>query len=244
MTSHLQQLIGLQEIDKVIDDLNAGLQKIPAKIEERRGEIKRLLSRADEEKAKITAFQLKKKEKEIEAQSQEDTARKNEMQLNTLKSNEAYRAMMNEIEASKKKKAEIEDEILAVMEEMEQSAKNAKQFEAEAKGEQQKIEAQIKELEAEMGKLGDAVKVEQGKRDAYLPNVSKELLSRYEFLRKNKKGGAVMAPIKGEVCGACNTLLPSSTINEIKKAKDMITCETCSRILYFPEAPQAPAPAA
>lgn len=238
----LKQLVDLQEIDLAIDRLNASLKAVPAAIEIKRGELKLALSRVDEEKARLVALQLKKKEREIQVGTHEDGIKKNEMQLNTLKSNESYKAMLSEIAAAKKQKSAVEDEILSVMEEMEQAAKNIKLYESEAKNDQQKIEGEIRIKEEEISRLKAELAGEQARRDAFIPAIKKELLAKYETLRKKKKG-SVLAAIINDSCAVCNTQIPSSVLNEVKKVKDMTSCETCSSILYFPAAlaPAAPA---
>ncbi len=238
----LRQLVDLQEIDKVIDRLNAELRSVPSQIEAKRAELKSTLARVKEGKAGLIALQLKKKEKEMQVGIHEDGIKKNEMQLNTLKSNESYKAMLTEIDYAKKQKNLAEDEILNVMEEIELANKNLKLFEAEAKADQQRIEAEIKQKESEAEKFKTLLAAEQARREAFMPNVKKEILARYESLR-NKKKGSVLAAIINESCAVCNTQIPSSVLNEVKKVKDMISCETCSSILYFPESAVQASPA-
>ena len=246
MNTELKQLMELQEIDRVIDGYNAELAAFPAQVEELRARIKGLQDELEQEKKNFTGLQVKKKEKEVEVASQEQKIKKNEMDLNTVKSNEAYKGLLTEIEAAKKLKGQLEDEILNIMLENDRLSGELKGAEASAKAEQQKIEAQIKAKEDEAAQVKEKLAAEQKKRQEFAPQIKAEVLSRYEFIRGKKKDVAIV-PISRDTCGGCNTILTQVLINEARKGKELTVCESCSRILYLPETLNAephPAPAA
>ena len=101
MDNAIKQLIQLQELDKVIDALNRELETLPKQVEEKRSEIQRNQAAFEEEKKRLTALQVRKKDKELEVATHEQKIKKNEMELNTVKSNEAYKGLLTEIEAAK-----------------------------------------------------------------------------------------------------------------------------------------------
>lgn len=60
-----------------------------------------------------------------------------------------------------------------------------------------------------------------------------DLLERYERLR-GSTGGRPVAPLKHGVCGGCRTELPTAVRKRVG-SDAIVTCERCSRILYWPE---------
>lgn len=61
------------------------------------------------------------------------------------------------------------------------------------------------------------------------------LLSRYDAVRQSH-GGVGIVKVEGEICGACKMPVPAFTLNRLREhAPGLITCESCSRILYFEE---------
>lgn len=242
MNDELKKLLDLQEIDMGVEKLQKGLELIPAQIDVLKAKIREALAACDSEKQKLTQNQVERKNKELEAAAQDEKIAKHEKALNSLKSNEAYKAMLGEIDLARKTKSEFEDGILTLMEDFDLHSKELKAAEAEAKKAQGTIEVEIRVLEEKAGTLKGELEIELKKREAFAPSVQADLLSRYDFIRTRKKSRAI-APIAGESCSGCNTNLTPSTINEVRKGKDLVTCESCSRILFYPSVQAQTAPA-
>ncbi len=232
MNDELNVLLGLQEIDLAIEKIRREMEQIPLEQELSRGKIAEAKAAYDSEKQKLTQNQVARKSKELEVAAQDEKVAKHEKELNSLKSNESYKAMLGEIDAAKRKKIEIEDEILVNMEEFETHTKELKNAEAESKKVQQELESVITSLDNKLSKLKADLERELQKRDAFVPQVRGDILTRYDFIRTKKKSSAV-APIAGDCCSGCNTNLTQSAINEVRKGKDLVICESCSRILFY-----------
>ncbi|HJU84248.1 MAG TPA: C4-type zinc ribbon domain-containing protein [Holophagaceae bacterium] len=58
-------------------------------------------------------------------------------------------------------------------------------------------------------------------------------LSRFNKLIQQRQGRAVVSS-EGGLCGGCRTKLRGLVINEIREAKTLVQCESCSRILFLP----------
>lgn len=58
-------------------------------------------------------------------------------------------------------------------------------------------------------------------------------LARFNRLVLQRQGRAVV-PAEGGLCGGCRTKLRGLVINEVRDAKTLVQCESCSRILYWP----------
>lgn len=232
MNQDLKLLLELQEIDKVITRHHADLESLPAKIEEKRTEISQAARALAQTKGQFTAVQLDKKNKEIELSTQEENIRKHEKELNSVKTNEAYKALLSEIDQAKKMTSEIEDQILTLMEDNDRLVKQMKVDEENVKSVQHKLELEIKENEDQINKVKLDLESENKKREDFAPHLHNDLLKRYDFIRNKKKSLAIV-PISGESCTGCNTALTQSTLNEVKKMRELISCESCARIIYF-----------
>jgi hypothetical protein len=76
------------------------------------------------------------------------------------------------------------------------------------------------------------MKVVTKHRECLLRKLSTAIRSRYERV-VGGKGGMAVAAVKNRACGACFTNLPPQTINEIRKGLEVISCETCGRMLVW-----------
>jgi predicted nucleic acid-binding Zn-ribbon protein len=158
--------------------------------------------------------------------------RKHEAELNSVKSNDAYKALLKEIADAKQIKDQVETEIIEIMLQIDQANLDLKKFEADIKTIQGHLESQIQQKEGEIKKTEGLLEQEKAKREQFSSGISKDFLSRYDYIRTKKKTFAI-AKIEGETCSGCNTSLTQSLINEARKGKELVMCESCSRILYL-----------
>ncbi|MBI2496328.1 MAG: nucleic acid-binding protein, partial [Candidatus Omnitrophica bacterium] len=72
-------------------------------------------------------------------------------------------------------------------------------------------------------------------RKTLLPDVQRQTLETYERILAIREGLALV-PVVSDACGGCDRRLPPQVIHEVYLKARLVTCETCSRILYFDEA--------
>lgn len=231
---NIAQLIRLQEQDKVLDGLKGALEKIPGEIQAIQKVIESEKSKLQEVKAKTNQLQLAKKEKESEVQAKEAAVRKHGEELNKVKTNEAYKALLAEIEKAKTDASNIETTILEIMEQMDQAAKDEKAAAALLKEDEVKKLREIDALKAKETDLKSKFDQEKAKRDGMTAGIPEDASRQYEYLRKRKSDGEALSKIKVTLCGACRLTVPPQSIVEVAKGR-LVTCESCQRILYRDE---------
>lgn len=184
-------------------------------------------------------LQLDIKNKNAELAEAEAAVQKHTGELNTVKSNQAYRALLDEIEEAKKRSSAIEDEILKSLDaaEKENKAEAAgvlllKNLEAEVAIEVVRIDDETRRLTAEL----DA---KRSQREAASADVNPVFLTVYSRML-SAKGGSAMARLEGAGCGGCHMKLSVQNRNELERvysadsqSVELVRCENCSRILYF-----------
>jgi predicted nucleic acid-binding Zn-ribbon protein len=236
----LHALVLLQSKDKILDDRQKQVDMVPPKIAAVKSDLENEKKRMDAAKAKTIELEKKKKAKELDVAAKEDAARKHGMQLNDVKSNDAYRALQAEIAKEKAAAGDIETEVLQVMEEIDKSRAEEKALAVELKKIEEFSKKDLERLEAELSHAkGEhaAVKID---RDAAAAQVPADILRVYDHIRSRGKPDAVVPVVDGH-CGACQINLAPILQAEVAKLKSLAVCESCQRILYKPE---QPAPAA
>lgn len=230
----LKLLVALQEQDKVLDSIQKEIDAVPPRIEAVKADLANEKKAMDAAKAKTTELEKKKKAKELDAAAKEESARKRTGQLNELKSNDAYKAMQAEIAADKAAAGDIETEILQIMEEIDKSKAEEKRVAAELKTVESQANGDLQKLEAVMSEAKGRHGVAKAKRDEIAAPVPPELMKVYNHIRGRGKLDAVVPVVDGH-CGACQINLAPTVMVELAKAKALVNCESCQRILYKPE---------
>jgi predicted nucleic acid-binding Zn-ribbon protein len=225
-------LIDLQAIDVQIYALNKEKASMPGHLRsiDKMLEFKKTDIKQAEDNLKNT--QLKLKEKEVNLQQKEDQVVKLQGQLYTLKTNKEYSTMLTEIEGIKADNSLIEEDIIKLMDEIEFAKKKIseekelfKAEEAKAQKEKERIDLKAKEIDSGLLELNE-------KRNGIVPNIEKQVISRYEKILKNKDGLAIVR-IEDNSCGGCHMNLPPQVISEVKLREDIIVCGSCLRMLYI-----------
>jgi predicted nucleic acid-binding Zn-ribbon protein len=231
MNEQLRKLIELQDIDSKIDEANNNIEKINGEMNFLRETLVKEKEQIESAKKDITSSNISKKEKEIEVASIEEKIKKHNMELNAVKTNAAYKALLTEIESGKNEKLRIEDELLALMETDEKNSKDIKNLQKEY----EKLEKEFAEkkvlFESDLRKASELISQLSEERKTKLAELPRNIADKYENIRKNKNGAAVVM-VEDNACGGCHRNLPVHVIDELKKGKDLITCNNCMRILY------------
>jgi hypothetical protein len=76
----------------------------------------------------------------------------------------------------------------------------------------------------------------QVRRNEVTTALTDPVLKLYERIRSYRAGPAVAAVSDG-LCTACNVRLRPQVYNEIRANDQVLTCENCSRIIYYVEPP-------
>jgi len=234
LKSQISNLSKLQTIDSEIYALRAEKESKPL-------EIKAIESSFEEKKQHLAALEKKlldlqkqRKDKELELASKEESTKKLQTQLYSLKTNKEYQAMLQEIDGVKADASVIEDKILELFEqvdsvksETEQEKQRLKEGEKLFLDQKKKIEERIKEIDDRLAQL-------EAQRKQLMPDIEPKILAQYERILLNRDGLAIVS-VKDNSCQGCNMLVPPQVINLIKMYERIVTCEVCNRILYIEE---------
>ena len=151
-----------------------------------------------------------------------------------VKTNVEYQALQKEIADHKIENSRIEDRILEVMEKIEEKEQLAKRGEEALAQERAKLAAEEARVAGEVAKLDAQIAELKGERDKLLPGVSQTILRKYQRIFANKRDTAIV-PLINYVCGGCHMRLPPQIANNVRKTNELVICENCSRILYWPD---------
>ncbi len=235
MNDSIKQLLSLQDRDLETDRLRSEAAAIPAKVTKIKAQIQTNKTELESAKKELTQLLLLKKSKEVDLEIQEASVRKHATELNAVKSNDAYRALLGEIEKAKKDKSALEDEILQVMEQIDQATRTWKDRETASKGAETNLLKEISDWEAKQKSLEEQALAKETEREQVVSLIAKNLYQQYQTLREGRKGSAAVVSLKNEQCGGCHMKVSQNLINEVRRGQKLMTCESCSRIVYLEE---------
>jgi len=235
----LTQLLELQRVDDELVALQTDYDGLPGhrdRIEAERAACDEQLETA---KQALQDAEAAMRHAEGALQDQEALLHKLESQQFQVKSNDAYTALLREMDQAREAISEHETKILEHMDASEQARgqlaeveKNIAETHSRLEAERRAIDARDEECTREIARL-------QALRAEVSPGVERELLAHYERVAKRRRPSVIL--VREERCGGCRVGIPPQSFIEILRAEAIVTCGNCSRILVHADKLEPPA---
>jgi predicted nucleic acid-binding Zn-ribbon protein len=239
MTSDLQNLIELQQIDSRIAALRAEVAALPKHVAAIEAKLAGSKAKVEAAIAAGKADEASRRKHESDIQDQQQKISKYKDQSLNVKTNQEYKALMDEVKFAEQKIAASEDKILELMLAADARKETLKQAEAElkadtAENDREKEEARQRTAidEKELAELTT-------KRNEIRAAVDEEVLRHYDRVLK-LRGSALAAVHENQMCSGCSVMLRPQVFQEVMTNQQFLTCDTCKRILYYVPPPPKP----
>ncbi len=229
MIEGLKKLVELKQID----DQLAALEEEAAASPGRRERIAQARTASEEKLAEARAAgekaELEQRHLETEVQDQEALRLRLEGQSAQVKTNEAYTALLHEIEQANAAISERETRILELMDEIEAARARIAAAVQEHRSTSAELDAELKALD----ERDEQVKQELGRvraaREELARGIDAPMLSRYEKVAARRR--PAVAVVFSELCMGCRVGIPPQQYIEILRGESIVACESCMRIL-------------
>jgi predicted nucleic acid-binding Zn-ribbon protein len=166
-----------------------------------------------------------------------EKSKKYQGQLQTVKTNREYGALLNEIDVVKRDVRTREDEILALEEAATAASSELERRNEAFPAEEEGYEEQMKEWRAEQAVLSEEIARAEAKAKALREELDHRLLATFDRLSRVRAGIAVakidMVGPQTAACSACHVRLRPQLLSDLRLARETVTCESCKRILYW-----------
>ncbi len=232
MLADLKLAIRLQEIDNLLVNLQREIAALPVHISVIEKKLVSHERKLEADRAALVANQKERKRSEGEIQTWEQKISKLKGQMVEAKTNEQYRAFQSEIDFCQAEIRKLEDRILDLMGESEPLDRNVKSAEAALRTEKQQVEAEKSSARERTAADQKAAAELQQERAQIVPQMTPAAVQRYERARKARKGIGVAEVVDGR-CTACNMALRLQYFQDLKKDDQLLSCESCQRLLYY-----------
>lgn len=234
MLQEIEQLLTIQDRDRKIRALKHEIKLAPSQRKDLDTRLAAAQQQLDSVKLKGMEIEMERKKLENEAQSKRDQIAKYNLQKFQTRKNEEFQALTNEIKRFEGEIQVIEDRELDLMD----GAEKMKATIADAEKENAAVKAQVAQQTTDLDAKTVAIQVQlkqiEADRGKLAERVDEELLDTYDHLFANKGDNAVVA-LEHEVCMGCHMKLTTQTAVRVKGRREVVHCEQCGRILYYSE---------
>jgi uncharacterized protein len=233
----LEKLVDLQKTDTNIRKLKKAIETagqrratIEQEFEKHAFSIREIQGRRDT----LTSDRTELERQIAENKTYKERAERN---LKHAQNQKEYETAMREIDALQKQIALCEAQIIEKMTAAEEVEKELESRADEINTLDAKREEAFKEFDAELEKNETELAAETKKREAVFTTLPAQLASVYNRLAQRSRDGIAVAEVTNGSCSACFMSLRPQMQVEVKRGDQIITCESCTRILYISSKP-------
>ena len=232
MLPALRSLIALQDLDTAAESARRRLADLPALEQQLDRRLALATSVLDQAKAHLATNQQSRREFEKQVAAIDSRLSRFDDHKAAVKTNQEFTALLHEIATAKTEKDSVEEQILVLMEGADAingEIKGAEKAFADTRAEVEKARAA---LHAERGTFDRDLARLLAERATQVLGVDQNLLAKYEQLLKQRKMVAV-GRLEGDTCTACHVRLRPAVTQQVRRNAEIVTCDSCQRILYF-----------
>ncbi len=235
MIAELDKLIELQKTDTNLRRLKQSLETA----EKRRAEIEQEFEQhafsIREIQNKRDTLNATKAGHETQIAENKTYLERASRNLQHAQNSKEYETAMRETDALQKQISAFETQIVEILEELEGVEKELVERADEIASLDSKRDAALAEFDAALAKDKTGFDAETKHRAVAFATLPDRLASVYDRLAQRSRDGIAVAEVLGGACSACYMHLRPQVQVNVKKGDEIITCESCTRILYMPK---------
>jgi predicted nucleic acid-binding Zn-ribbon protein len=230
----LRRLIELQKLDDELATLEEEHRALPARREALAAQQAAAEERLAASHQEVRAAEAAQRQAERDLQDREAAVAKLEGQQHQVKTNDAYTALLREIDHAREAISGCETRILEAMEAVQTSADAEEAAETGAKAARERSETGARALLAREHELATRIAELREKRVGVREQVERSLAELYERIATRKRPAVVI--VTRGICTGCRVDIPPQIFLDLQGRKRVVTCERCQRILVLAEA--------
>ena len=234
MIESIEVLKRLQSLKSKINELKESQELRKQDVQKKKTQIEDKKALAEEKHEEKLSRQKEIDRKELDLKTDEGEITKYNVQLNSIKTNKEYTALCTEIGSKKADMSILEDEILNTMSRLESVNEEYNRLQEDLRREEESLKVLIESVDADVRKTDIEIEKIQNDQKKYIDALDENSLKHYNRL-SNIKGGKAVVAVIGNVCGGCSMNITTQTLNSLIGGKELVFCQSCSRILYLEE---------
>ena len=240
MKEELAKLVDLQITDTNIRRLKKAIETADQRRAEIEQEFEQHASSIREIQARRDTTQAERAEFERQINENKTYLERADRNLKHAQNQKEYETAMRETDALQKQIAALETQVVEKMTAVEEVEKVLGERAEEISTLETKRQAEIGSFESELAANRDELESEMKKRHDVFITLPANLANVYNRMAQRSRDGIAVAEVKNNSCSACFMKLRPQVVVELKMSDKIITCESCTRILYIaPEAKTA-----
>ncbi|HFE47316.1 MAG TPA: hypothetical protein ENJ18_17820 [Nannocystis exedens] len=223
----------LQRQDRRLAVFERRLRSIPKRLLDLDSDLRKLETMLDAERSKLEETRAFQSRQQNQLHDEEVMVKSSKARLSQVKTARELNATQREIESTRRMITTRTEEIRKLQKAVEDTEARIQKMDAMLSELRTQAESEKIRLTSDKEKLETAMAKAHKRRERLTKGISPQTLRTYERIRKRFADGMAFIPAHRERCTACKMMLPNIIYMQLLKGKDVIACESCSRLLYW-----------
>jgi uncharacterized protein len=233
VNSELEKLVELQKTDTAIRNLKKSIETADERRAALENEFEKHAFEIREIQLRRDAAQAERAQLEAQIAEHKTYLERADRNLKHAQNQKEYETAMRETDALQKQIAALETQTVEKMTAIEEVEKTLSDRAEEIAGLDAKRQTALSEFDTEIQQNRHALDEALAKRNEVFTTLPANMASTYNRLVQRSRDGIAVAEVKNESCSACFMKLRPQVTMELRRGDKIITCESCTRILYI-----------
>ncbi len=233
MKADLDKLIELQKTDTLLRKLKQSLETAGKRRAEIEQEFEQHAFSIREVQARRDTLKAEKADLEKQIADNKTYLERADRNLKHAQNQKEYETAMRETDVLQKQIASFETLIVEKITESEAVEKELEERADEINSLDSKRDTVLSEFDAQVETDRAELEQESEHRKRAFETVPQRFASVYDRLAQRSRDGIAVAEVVNGSCSACFMSLRPQVLLEVKQGTQVVTCESCTRILYF-----------
>lgn len=241
MRAELEKLIALQKTDTNIRRLKKSIETAEQRRADLEQEFEKHAFSIRQIQERRDGFHAERADLERQIAENKTYLERADRNLKHAQNQKEYETAMREIDALQKQVHGFETQVVEKMTAIEEVEKELSDREEEINSLDTKRGAALSEFDTRVTQEREELSGELERRHEVFVTLPDRLAAVYNRLTSRSRDGVAVAEVVNGSCSACFMALRPQMQVEVKKGEQIITCESCTRILYIPTEKKAAA---
>ena len=232
MRSELEKLIDLQRTDTNLRRLKSIIETAEEKRAEIEQEFEKHAFSIRELQTNRETLESERRDLENQIADNKSYLERAERNLKHAQNQKEYESAMREIDALQKQVVTFETQVVEKMTAVEDLDKELASRDDEINSLDSDRDKALSDFDIDVAAARQEFEVESKRRQEGFATLPAHLASVYNRLAQRSRDGIAVAEVVGGSCSACFMALRPQMQLEVKRMSSVVTCESCTRILY------------
>ena len=239
MGATLEALIALRDIELQIADIRRQLATKQNSVARQAAKLRTAETALAHEQADLKHTQVAADAADLEVKSRDAAVTKLRDNLNTIRTNKEYAAVLSQLNNEKADRSRVENRALELIGEVEAKRRLVAEQDATVHAETQRLSSVKAQLEQVQGSFAERLAALERQRDEAAAHLEPKTIDLFNRISERYEGETMARVVQAHprrqeyLCDGCTMSLAAERANALLSRDEVITCDSCGRILYI-----------